>query len=274
MWAVLVDWPFLGVFVPLLIGIGVGVMGLTPPEYLLAKACFTVSALIVLAKVGSWLIAADSPTLHRIFLCFFLFGAVGVAWLESWRWVTVREGPMMASRHAAAPESRETPPVTPQARPAPVSKVELKPPAISWMFEKESKSKPYGFLGMTRTGKEEARILEIHVAGRNDSGVHINRFSGFIISEVTDQRVHLLLNIDGKLFPPEKSKGIPPGARFDITSPRFPTDGPREGVPASKFIKEFGGFLFVFEYDGERYERRFTAEDIERSARRMEYESM
>ena len=91
---------------------------------------------------------------------------------------------------------------------------------------------------------------------------------------MTGHRVPVLLNIDGKLFPPEKSQGIPPGARFDLTSPRFPTEGPREGVPASKFIKDFGGFLFVFEYDGERYERRFTAEDIERSARRMEYESM
>jgi hypothetical protein len=171
------------------------------------------------------------------------------------------------------PESPGTPRI-PQARPAETPKVELKPPAISWAFEKELKSKPYGFLGMTRTGKEEARILEFNVTGRNDSDVPITRFSASITSDVTGSSIPVLLNIDGKLFPPEKSKGIPPGARFDLTSPRFPTEGSREGVPASKFIKDFGGFLFVFEYDGERYERRFTAEDIERSARRMEYESM
>jgi hypothetical protein len=41
MWSVLFAWYTVAIVVPVLMGIGVGVLSMTPPHYTIAKTCFT-----------------------------------------------------------------------------------------------------------------------------------------------------------------------------------------------------------------------------------------
>lgn len=107
MWSILFSWPVVGILVPVLIGIGVGVMSMSPPEFWIARSCFSLAALILLARVGAWIIYTQSSVVERIIVAFLIFGVVGVGWVESLRWVDSRQ----AKRETAvAPPSTSTEP--------------------------------------------------------------------------------------------------------------------------------------------------------------------
>ncbi len=87
MWGDLFSWTVVGILVPILIGVGVGVMSMTPPEYWVARVCFTVACILLSAKIGIWLIISESSLAQRTIMVFVLFGIIAVGWVETLRWV-------------------------------------------------------------------------------------------------------------------------------------------------------------------------------------------
>lgn len=89
MWAVLASWITVAVVVPVLVGIGVGVLSMTPPDHRIAYICFTLAALILLIRTGWWLAFEQSKfTYSVIFFAFGIFGFIGSLWFVSIKWVS------------------------------------------------------------------------------------------------------------------------------------------------------------------------------------------
>src|SRR5690242_7132717 len=49
------SWAVVGTVFSVLVGLGLGVLSMNPPHYGLARSCFTLSALILVARTGWWL---------------------------------------------------------------------------------------------------------------------------------------------------------------------------------------------------------------------------
>lgn len=93
---ILFGWTVVGAIVLALIGVGVGVMSMRPPEFGIAKACLTGAAILLWVRLVAWFIETDASRLERFVTAFLLFGLVGVGWVESWKWVNRRQ-PVEAS---------------------------------------------------------------------------------------------------------------------------------------------------------------------------------
>jgi hypothetical protein len=98
MWSVLFGWTSVITTFTVLIGIAVGVLSMTPPEFGVARGAFTVAALILGARFGWWLAFDQSGTStgHMAFFGFVVFGTIGAGWIGAERWVKSREvrGPL------------------------------------------------------------------------------------------------------------------------------------------------------------------------------------
>src|SRR5712691_3335314 len=98
MWSVLVGWGFVGIIVGLLISAAFGVLSMTPPQHTLAEVGFSISAVILLTRVGWWLVF-EHPTniswTRMLLFSFFCFGGTGLLWYTAVRWI---EGLRPASR--------------------------------------------------------------------------------------------------------------------------------------------------------------------------------
>ena len=96
MWAILASWITVAAVVPVLIGIGVGVMSMNPPEYSVAQVSFTLAALILLGRAGWWIAfeKGDGYSPFQLYLfTFFVFGIVGTLWVVSVSWVSSKQQP-------------------------------------------------------------------------------------------------------------------------------------------------------------------------------------
>ena len=93
MWSVLVGWYTVAIVVPILVGIGIGVMSMNPPEYMVAQISFSLAAIILSTRVGWWLAfeqASQVRTSQMALFAFVIFGAIGLCWVRSVRWVSGR----------------------------------------------------------------------------------------------------------------------------------------------------------------------------------------
>jgi hypothetical protein len=94
LWAALGSWVTVGVIVPVVISIGVGVMSLSPPEFMIARAAFCISALILAARVTWWL-GVEIPNGTSLWLAavvaFVIFGALGSLLVGSLSWISARK---------------------------------------------------------------------------------------------------------------------------------------------------------------------------------------
>jgi len=89
------------------VGVGVGVLSMTPPEFLIAQVCFGFAAVIVLAKTAHWL---SNPKVHRVeqmILSFLIFGVVGMLLTWSLSWVRSRQ--QIGSASVSEPPRAELP---------------------------------------------------------------------------------------------------------------------------------------------------------------------
>lgn len=66
-------------------------MSVAPPDFIFAKACFIVSALILFLKVAHWIATEETDRKARMILSFFIFGIIGVSLVEALNWVSNRE---------------------------------------------------------------------------------------------------------------------------------------------------------------------------------------
>ena len=90
-WQDLSGWQVVSAIVLTLVGVGVGVMSMSPPEYQVAKVCFAIAGPMLVVKVGMWLVTLASPPQQRMIVAFLLFGLIGLAWVEAYRWVESRQ---------------------------------------------------------------------------------------------------------------------------------------------------------------------------------------
>lgn len=133
-------WGTIGVVVPVLIGIGVGVMSMTPPEFGIAKIFLTTAAVVLCAKTLIWLIATDASRPERILVGLLILGLGGPLWVESWRWIDLR-------KNAKRTESVVYP-IPPVTTPIPQAETRESAPAP----EKTDPPKPQRSTIETRTG--------------------------------------------------------------------------------------------------------------------------
>lgn len=95
-WQILLGWGVLGAFTILIIGIGFGVMSMTPPDFIIARVCFTAAAIILTTKTAIWLANFDAPRGDRALAAFFVLGLIGAGWVWAYTWVSFRQSSMPA----------------------------------------------------------------------------------------------------------------------------------------------------------------------------------
>jgi multidrug transporter EmrE-like cation transporter len=85
MWSAVFGWAVQAVIIAGLIGAAFGVLSMTPPQYTLGQAFFTVAGIIAVARVGWWLGFEHSQhhSWQRMLLfSFVLFGIIGCACMQ------------------------------------------------------------------------------------------------------------------------------------------------------------------------------------------------
>jgi len=126
-------WPVVAIVVSILIGIGVGVMSMSPPDFVVAKSAFALAAAILDAKVAHWSAKSKTGAMERMIMTFLIFGTVGLLVVESWRWVDHRRllrseavGRTSSSPSSPLPETERKPSQTASTKPhkAPSTKPE------------------------------------------------------------------------------------------------------------------------------------------------------
>lgn len=121
MWSVLWSWTVIGFILSLIVGVGFSVMSMSPPEFTFARVCFSVAAIILLARVGTWLvpIVTESPFLERVMMSILIFGLIGIGWVESLLWVQRREAQLL-----------ENPPLLSHPLPKPPTELMVQPRSL------------------------------------------------------------------------------------------------------------------------------------------------
>ena len=117
LWSILTNWAVVGVVWALSVGIGVGVMSMTPPDFVVARIAFTVALLLSLIKAALWL--ADSrDTRYLVLIAFFAFGVLGATWALAMKYVSHREALWRLAHPESAPQ--------PESKPVPSLNAELR----------------------------------------------------------------------------------------------------------------------------------------------------
>jgi hypothetical protein len=150
---------------------------------------------------------------------------------------------------------------------------------IIWNFEQTAQGLG-NFLTLQRvTGQPEIRFVNFGAHGKNTSKSEIHQFSGYLQSDLTNARLPIYLlaqNAEASTvfacFPylwiptrPDETYSIPPLADFEITTfNKAFIEAGKDGIPISEFWSNFGSFTLVLEYDGRKFKRHFTREEIQR----------
>jgi hypothetical protein len=75
------------IVVPILIGVGVSVLGYAKPQVRLAKACFGASGLALVVQAGMWISSLQAERGIKFALGVAAFGVIAICVAASWRWV-------------------------------------------------------------------------------------------------------------------------------------------------------------------------------------------
>ena len=196
MWLELFSWVAVAIYIPALIGLAVGVMSMSPPEYFIAKICFTASAVILICKVSWWLGFEQSPqTISDKIVAFVIFGLIGTSWLLSVQWINSKEQKPLASADA----NRALNIVFDEKR---HKKSEANGQCCWFYIDVENKSKPT---------VQNVTVKIVDLKADNDQ-------SNEVISSVIGHTLALAETADGPYTPPKASTVIHAGDRatFEI----------------------------------------------------------
>ena len=145
---------------------------------------------------------------------------------------------------------------------------------IVWGFEENL---DYNILGMSQrhgtNTHEEVMIHSFQAQGTNIAATPIMKINSYIRSDITNEQIPVYINVRGTRYFPDDTYGIPPVCEFGLASAEFYNaneDPSNQGTPASTFVKSFGPFTFIFEYDGKTYQKSFDLEWINRVIKNME----
>jgi len=86
-----IAWAVVAVLVPLLLGAPLNLVGLAPPEFRKARACFYSAALILGGMSLVWQVQTDKPLLFRLVVGISTWALIGAGLPEALRWVNARE---------------------------------------------------------------------------------------------------------------------------------------------------------------------------------------
>jgi hypothetical protein len=156
---------------------------------------------------------------------------------------------------------------------------------LVWNFEQSARGAGY-FLTMQKVSDQpEIRVISFGAKGKNNSDKPITKFNGYLRSEQTNVTIPIYLLAQEQdesknlaCFPhawiptsAEETYGIPAFADFEISSSEKPfIETGKDGIPLSKFLNDFVPFTVILEYDGTKYERRFTTEEVKRQIALLE----
>jgi hypothetical protein len=121
---------------------------------------------------------------------------------------------------------------------------------LSWDF--------CGFLGMYADGSGPVYISCLQAFAVNKSQKDIRSISGYVQSNVTGQRLPLIM--EG--MTPEETNGVPAQCRFFIQALFRDATSTQEGIVEEKFLQIWSDFTFVFTADGRQYEYRFSPREV------------
>ena len=150
---------------------------------------------------------------------------------------------------------------------------------VVWNFEQTARGLGY-FLTLQRVNGGEIRFINFGAHGKNISNNPISQFNGYLQSDLTNARLPIYLlaqNAEAATTAsacfanpwiptlPDETFSIPPFADFEITTfdKAFIEMG-KDGMPISSFWNNFGSFMLVIEYDGIKFRRHFSREEIQR----------
>jgi len=291
MWSVLVGWGFVGIIVGLLISAAFGVLSMTPPQHTLAEVGFSITAVILLSRVGWW-IAFEHPSgvslAKMLVFSFFCFGCIGVLWYTAVQWI---EGLRPAREKFAEGEvtfvwsdlKRDYPVLRAQLlKSDPLVSVQLLPPLYS--NEKECPDDKVFWLAYNSQWNIEESLADIHrttdvsavlIAYHNTEPQAIQNVAFKLstppqsskIANVQCAKPHRMYPIDGG-----------PGASFvQLLAPQLVTNEHQECIvefqtpmsnyiPADDWTKE-GGILTASSEGGNvfralRYRNQFCKEEL------------
>jgi hypothetical protein len=156
---------------------------------------------------------------------------------------------------------------------------------ITWNFDQIEEGKA-NFLNLIRLNQDEIRVVGVGVHGKNISNDPVSEFRGYVRSDLTNARLPFFIMAEepsaasatpNPFHPaqiptrPEETFGIPALADFDVVTyeEAIITHGV-SGIPVSQFIREFGNFTIILEYDGIRVEHKFTTAQINAAVKKLE----
>lgn len=159
---------------------------------------------------------------------------------------------------------------------------------ITWNFNDMDAGRAY-FLAMGKLNQDEIRVFGFNARGRNTSKDPISEFSGYVRSDLTNARLPIYIMAENPNAPaqpnflldpvhiptrPEETFGIPGLAEFDIvTHESAILQQGIDGMPVSQFLREFGSFTLILEYDGIKVARQFSNEKIRGAIAKFESEA-
>ncbi len=136
---------------------------------------------------------------------------------------------------------------------------------IVWTFEDQDH--PPFFLGIEKSNLGNDMLVGFQAHGKNNSDKPISHVSGYVKSLITNREVPINIIADGQPTKPDDTNGIPPFAEFDVMTygPRFLNivTGVIQAKEKGESFSEFSEFEFYFEYDGNKFVRRFTKQEIQ-----------
>jgi hypothetical protein len=108
-------------------------------------------------------------------------------------------------------------------------------------------------------------LLGFQAHGKNNSDKPINNISGVVRSLITNKEFPIKIMAEGTPTSPNDTNGIPPFADFDIVTMEGPVNI-LNGQIVSRIEKmsDFSEFELEFDYDGNKFVRKFTKDEIDK----------
>jgi hypothetical protein len=133
---------------------------------------------------------------------------------------------------------------------------------IAWEFGPEDH-----FLALAGS-LDQVAVIGFQATGANLSKRPIAEISGYAQSNMTNERFPMFMVVNRELTKPEDTYGIPPNTKSQISCPFTLRNPAVDRIPVERFLVDFTEIIFVFNYDGKTYQRRFIENEIEQQVMR------
>lgn len=151
---------------------------------------------------------------------------------------------------------------------------------IVWNFEDAARGRGY-FLDLQKQPDRGVVVAGFGAHGKNITSEPVMDFDGYLRSDRNNERLPVYIlaanatiaNACTPLLPtlPQDTLGIPAFADFNVSTSKKPIVINRfEGLTLSEFENEFVPFTIVMTYGGNKYQRHFTKEEVDRQIAMLE----